>query len=129
MLATGDAAVALDARLVLRTMPGNARASAELGPTVTDFTRLFAPRAVAVAGASSRGGGFGNRALAAYRAFGWDEHLFALHPTATAIDGVPAVAGIAELTEPDRLPAGGGTRRAVARRSCAPLLGTSRSCT
>ena len=113
VLATGDAAVALDARLVLRTMPGNARASAELGPTVTDFTRLFAPRAVAVAGASSRGGGFGNRALAAYRAFGWDEHLFALHPTATAIDGVPAVAGIAELDRAHRLPAGGGTRRAV----------------
>ena len=117
MLATGDAAVALDARLVLRTMPGNARASAELGPTVTDFTRLFAPRAVAVAGASSRGGGFGNRALAAYRAFGWDEHLFALHPTATAIDGVPAVAGIAELTEPvDYLLV------AVHAEQCAPLV-------
>ena len=117
VLATGDAAVALDARLVLRTMPGNARASAELGPTVTDFTRMFAPRAVAVAGASSRGGGFGNRALAAYRAFGWDEHLFALHPTATAIDGVPAVAGIAELTEPvDYLLV------AVHAEQCAPLV-------
>ena len=31
---------------------------------------------------------------------GWDEHLFALHPTATAINDVPAVAGVAELGEP-----------------------------
>jgi len=117
VLATGDAAVALDARLVLRTAPRSARTSAEVGPMATDFARLFAPRAVVVAGASSRGGGFGNRALAAYHAFGWNEHLFALHPTATAIDGVPAVADIAELAEPvDYLLV------AVPAEQCAPLV-------
>ena len=116
VLATGDGAVALDARLVLRR-PDTDRTSAAPRPAVTDFTRLFAPRAVAVAGASSRGGGFGNRALASYRAFGWDEHLFALHPTATAVDGVPAVANLAELGEPvDYLLV------AVAAEQCAPLV-------
>jgi acyl-CoA synthetase (NDP forming) len=102
--------------LVLRR-PDTDRTSAAPRSAVTDFTRLFAPRAVAVAGASSRGGGFGNRALAAYRAFGWDEHLFALHPTATAVDGVPAVANLAELGEPvDYLLV------AVAAEQCAPLV-------
>jgi len=100
VLAMPDTAVALDARLVLRTPPAGARAPNDRAAPATDFSRLFAPRAVAVAGASTRGEGFGNRALAAYRAFGWDEHLFALHPTASEIDGVPAVADLAELDEP-----------------------------
>lgn len=86
--------VALDARLLLSDIPAPVDA-----PPPTDFTRLFAPRGIAVAGASTSRSGFGNRALAAYRAAGWAEHLYALHPEARAVDGVPAVADLADLDD------------------------------
>jgi acyl-CoA synthetase (NDP forming) len=87
--------VALDARLVLREA-----GPAPEAPPPTDFAPLFAPRAVAVAGASTTRSTFGNRALAAYRAAGWSDGLYALHPDATAIDGVPAHTDIATIDEP-----------------------------
>ena len=67
----------------------------------SDFALLVRPRGVMIAGASAtRGAGFGNRALAAYRDMGWTDGLYALHPTASSIDGVPAVASIADIAEP-----------------------------
>jgi acyl-CoA synthetase (NDP forming) len=95
VLVTERGAVALDARLVLREAPRQADAV-----PATDFTRLFAPRAVAVAGASTTRSTFGNRALAAYRAAGWSQGLYALHPEAPEVDGVPAHADLASIDEP-----------------------------
>jgi acyl-CoA synthetase (NDP forming) len=95
MLASERGVVALDARLVLR----EAHPASDLPPP-TDFTRLFAPRAVSVAGASTTRSTFGNRALAAYRAAGWDHGLYALHPEAAEIDGVPAQPAVGEIDEP-----------------------------
>ncbi|MEU8132452.1 acetate--CoA ligase family protein [Streptodolium elevatio] len=66
-------------------------------PGRTDFAPLFAPRTVAVAGASTGKTTFGNRFLAAYRAFGWTDGLYAVHPSAESIDGVPAVASVADI--------------------------------
>ncbi|MDI2127176.1 acetate--CoA ligase family protein [Yinghuangia seranimata] len=87
-----DGAVAVDARLVLRP---SARSDAEAEPT--DFGPLFAPRTVAVAGASTGKTTFGNRFLAAYRAFGRTEGLYAVHRSAREVDGVPAVASVADI--------------------------------
>jgi acyl-CoA synthetase (NDP forming) len=95
LLVTPDGAVALDARLILRDAP----VAPDARPA-SDFTRIFAPRGIAVAGASATRSGFGNRALAAYRAFGWSDNLYALHPEADVIDGVPAVADLAEVEAP-----------------------------
>jgi acyl-CoA synthetase (NDP forming) len=86
VIATSDAAVAVDARLVL----GARHAATEPAAPATDFTALFAPRAIAVAGASTSRETFGNRFLAAYRDAGWADGLFALHTDAREIDGVPA---------------------------------------
>jgi acyl-CoA synthetase (NDP forming) len=96
VLVTPRAAVVLDARLVVRDAP--ARRPEPTAPT-TDFTSLFAPRAIAVAGASTTRTGFGNRALAAYRAAGWHDHLYALHPSAVTVDGVPAYSEVAEIDD------------------------------
>jgi acyl-CoA synthetase (NDP forming) len=87
VVATADGAVAVDARLVL-----GSRQAPEKEPAApaTDFAALFAPRAVAVAGASTSRETFGNRFLAAYRDAGWTDGLFAIHPDAHEIDGVPA---------------------------------------
>jgi acyl-CoA synthetase (NDP forming) len=87
VIASSDAAVAVDARLVLAARD----AAMERAPApATDFTALFAPRAIAVAGASTSRETFGNRFLAAYRDAGWTDSLFAIHPDAREIDGVPA---------------------------------------
>ncbi len=95
VLAGPSGAVALDARLILQTAP-----EAGIARPPTDFAPLFAPGSVAVAGASATKLTFGNRFLAAYRAAGWTEGLYAIHPAAReieAIDGVPAVASVREI--------------------------------
>ncbi len=92
VLAGPSGVVALDARLIL-----GPAAQAMEKPPAADFTRLFAPRSIAVAGASATKVTFGNRFLAAYRAAGWAEGLYALHPSADQIDGVPAVPSVAEI--------------------------------
>lgn len=86
VIATSDAAVAVDARLVIAAHDVALRAAAP----ATDFTALFAPRAIAVAGASTSRETFGNRFLAAYRDAGWTDGVFAVHPDAPEVDGVPA---------------------------------------
>jgi acyl-CoA synthetase (NDP forming) len=86
---------ALDARLVLGSPPLPDPVSAA---PPTDFTRLFAPRSIAIAGASGTKVTFGNRFLEAYRAAGWTDGLYAIHPTAQEIDGVPAVASVTQIS-------------------------------
>jgi acyl-CoA synthetase (NDP forming) len=115
VICTAGGAVAVDARLMLapgaalpgaRTGPAAttpvtgtrpAPAGTRLGAAGTDFTRLFAPRGIAVAGASTRRPGFGNMFLRFYRRAGYRGKLFAIHPQAAEIDGVPAVASLADV--------------------------------
>ncbi|MCD0448503.1 acetate--CoA ligase family protein [Actinocorallia sp. API 0066] len=59
------------------------------------FNALFAPRAVAVVGASTRKPNFGNMFLGFYRK-AFSGPVYAVHPTASAIDGVPCVRSLAE---------------------------------
>jgi acyl-CoA synthetase (NDP forming) len=95
VIAYPDGAVAVDARLILRET-----AEAGADRPLTDFTPLFNPRGVAIAGASATKSTFGNRFLAAYRDYGWTDGLYALHPTATEIDGVPAYPTPADIPGP-----------------------------
>ena len=84
--------MALDARLILQPA-----AESEPEPPATDFRPLFAPRSVAVAGASATKVTFGNRFVAAYLAAGWSQGLYAIHPSAAQIGGIPAVRSVAEI--------------------------------
>lgn len=93
VVVTPNGATALDARLVLAA-EGHTRAP---DPPKTDFARLFAPHSIAVAGASTKGTGFGNRFLAAYRDAGWTDGLFAIHPSAQEIDGVLAYPRVTDV--------------------------------
>lgn len=93
VVATAEGVTALDARLIVEPdAPPYATQSRGI-----DFTALFAPKTIAVAGASTGKSGFGNRFLAAYREAGWNEGLYAMHPSAQDIDGVPAVPSVAEI--------------------------------
>ncbi|WP_415977178.1 acetate--CoA ligase family protein [Rhodococcus sp. 077-4] len=87
IVATPDGVEALDARLVLDP---TLRLGGRNTSAVHDFERLFSPRSIAVAGASTSRSSFGNRFLAAYRQAGWTDRLVAVHPTADEIDGVQA---------------------------------------
>ena len=93
MIAGPNGAVAADARLVL-----HASTPAEPDPPApADFEALYAPRSIAIAGVSTKGQGFGTRALAAYRQMGWSDNLYVLHPSATEVDGFPAYPSLAEV--------------------------------
>ena len=92
LIVTAHGAVAADARLVV------ARTSTTDGqlvqPRPIPLDALLRPGRVAVVGASTSRPGFGNRALAALRAVGRTDDVWAVHPTATEIDGVPAVPSV-----------------------------------
>jgi len=92
VIASPDGAIVADARFVTRDP-----APPVPTPPPLDVDALFAPRSIAVAGVSTSKPGFGNRALAAYRAFGWDAGLSVIHPTATEVDGVPAYASVRDV--------------------------------
>lgn len=62
--------------------------------------RLFAPRGVAVVGASPRPGGVGHRLLANLLRDGYTGTLQAVHPTASEVLGVRAVPAVADLQDP-----------------------------
>lgn len=107
-------AVAADARLVLLAATPAEREA----PPPANFDALFTPRSIAIAGVSTKGQGFGTRALAAYRDMGWTENLFVLHPTATEVGGVPAYHSLADVP-------GGGVDYllvAVPTAACADLI-------
>lgn len=85
--------VAADARLILQE-----EVATPCPPAPLDLQPLFRPKSVAVVGASAtRATAWGNRTLARYRAMGWTENLHAVHPTATEIDGVPAIPSLADI--------------------------------
>jgi acyl-CoA synthetase (NDP forming) len=63
-----------------------------------DFARLFAPRGIAVVGASAKKPNFGNMFLGFYRV-AYRGRLVAVHPTATEIDGVPCVPSLAAAAD------------------------------
>ena len=93
VIASSGGAVAVDARLILDDSPAEVRRTA-------DFTPLFAPRGVAIAGASATKQTFGNRFLDAYRAMGWTDRLAAIHPSASDIGGVPAFPSVGDVPFP-----------------------------
>src|SRR5262245_23878700 len=97
LIASERGAVAADARLALY----EAEPPAVPARPSADFARLFEPRSVAIVGASAaQKSGFGNLFLRNYRAYGFPGALFAIHPSAQAIEGVPARPSLAETPEP-----------------------------
>jgi acyl-CoA synthetase (NDP forming) len=105
-------AVCADARLILHGTP---RAERE-APPATDFARLFEPRGVAVAGASTTKSSFGNWMLEAMRDMG-RTNLVAIHPSASEIEGVAAYPSLDAVPhEIDYVMA------TVPARSCAELI-------
>ncbi len=69
--------------------------------TVIDkFMPLFAPRTVAVVGASTKGTALPNIFIRRIREFGFTGDIYPIHPTATEIDGLPAYKSLADTPMP-----------------------------
>lgn len=107
---------AVDARMLLERAPVE-RSS---GP-VAALDSLLAPRAIAVAGASTKGTAQANQYIRNLRAYGYDGALYAIHPSATEVDGVPAFADFQALPEPVDY-----AYVSVAAQRCPALLATAK---
>src|SRR5665647_2919459 len=69
--------------------------------TVIDkFMPLFAPRTVAVVGASTKGTALPNVFIRRIREFGFAGEIYPIHPTAAIIDGIPAYPSLAATPQP-----------------------------
>ncbi len=64
------------------------------------FAPLFAPRSVAVLGASPSGSGLGNAFIRRLRAYGYDGTIYPVHPTAVEVEGLPAYPSLGETPDP-----------------------------
>lgn len=64
-----------------------------------EFMPLFAPQAVAVVGASTRGTALPNIFIRRIREFGYEGAIFPIHPTAEEIDGLPAYKSLADTPQ------------------------------
>ena len=67
------------------------------------LSRLFAPRSVAVIGASTRAGSLGHAVFANLRAGGFSGDLFAVNPKYDVIDGLPCHRNLAALPQAPEL--------------------------
>ena len=95
LIVRADGLTAVDARVVL----GDPAPRAEAQPA-PDFSPLFWPRTVAVAGASSTGNTVGNRYIRLLRDAGFAGAIFPIHPKAGEIEGLTAYPDIASVPEP-----------------------------
>ena len=64
------------------------------------FMPLFAPKSVAVVGASTKGMALPNIFIRRIREFGYEGAIYPIHPSATEIDGLPAYKGLGETPQP-----------------------------
>jgi acyl-CoA synthetase (NDP forming) len=68
--------------------------------SATDFRALFAPRTVAIVGASASKATLGNTFMRRIREFGFAGVIYPIHPDASHIDGVPAWPSLAHTPQP-----------------------------
>ena len=101
LIVSDTAAIAVDARIVMSGLagPSNPPCSPRVSSTrePVDFTRLFEPRTIAVAGVSTTGQGVGNRFIENLDALGFSGEIYPMHPSATSIGGRTAYRRFAEM--------------------------------
>lgn len=101
LIVSPEGAVAADARVVLREATAAPVAHEETGNVEELFRPLFAPRNIAVIGASATRRTRSNTVMDQILRFGFDRSkLYPIHPTATEIDGLPAYASLQDTPEP-----------------------------
>ena len=64
------------------------------------FAPLFSPRTIAVVGASAKGNALANIFIRRIRDFGFPGAIYPIHPSADAIEGIPAYASLVDTPQP-----------------------------
>ena len=104
LIVSATGAVAVDARFVLSADAGQAGGSGpdrvETDDPVARFERLFAPRTVAVVGASSTSVTMANTFIGRLQRFGFEGPIYPIHPSAQIVEGLAAYPSLAETPEP-----------------------------
>ena len=85
LIARSDGLTAVDARIVL-----NKPQAYSATTRAQDYSRLFRPKSIAVAGASASGTTAGNRFIRLLKQTGYDGAIYPIHPKAHEIEGLTA---------------------------------------
>lgn len=100
--------------------PGAGSIAAEPRPIQTDLTRLFAPRSVALVGATDHPTNFGGRVFRAMLKFGYPGKVYPVNPRLKEIYGLTCYPGIRDVPDvPERLTRMSGSQRRVPMSSAA----------
>jgi acyl-CoA synthetase (NDP forming) len=108
VIVSADAAVVVDARVILAppadatggAPSGAADAAAGAAPAQVAFTRLFAPKTVAVLGASATDTSIANTFIRRMKKFGYAGTIWPIHPSAPEVEGLPAFRSLADTPGP-----------------------------
>lgn len=116
-----DAAIAVDAAIVLKTAetpkdkPEDKREAKTSDAVTARFEALFAPKTIAVVGASSTSSIIANTFIRRMKAYGYAGEIYPIHPKAEEIEGLKAYRSLGETPKPvdyayiatraDRIPA------------------------
>ena len=126
LIVSETAALAVDARFVLTDRAANDEVTndglaKDPQTIIAEFMPLFAPKTVAVIGASAKGAALPNIFIRRIREFGFEGAIYPIHPTAAEIDGLPAYKSLADTPEPVDY-----AYIAIAAAQIAPLLAAAR---
>ena len=104
VIATGDGAVAVDARFILTETNAQSQDIAakpydELSP-IDRFTPLFSPKTIAVLGASTSSTTIANTFLQRMKDFGYAGTIYPIHPKAGEVEGLRCYPSLAAAPEP-----------------------------
>lgn len=99
VIVSGTGAVAVDARFVVSRADDPAQAHRPAPAAGTDFAPLFAPRTIAVLGASTKKPNVANLFVKNLVGGGYSGRIVPIHPTAETIEGIPAVASLGAVDE------------------------------
>jgi len=90
-----------DVRVILAPAGKTVSAAAPAdGDVLARFERLFAPRTVAVVGASASSKVIANNFITRLRDFGYEGEIYPIHPSAETIEGLPCHRSLATTPQP-----------------------------
>ena len=105
VIVSADAAVVVDARVILApaaTAEDRASAAGAVSAAAADvdYGRLFAPKTIAVLGASATDTSIANTFIRRMKKFGYAGSIWPIHPSAPEVEGLPAFRSLADTPGP-----------------------------
>jgi acyl-CoA synthetase (NDP forming) len=102
LIVSANGAVAVDARVILTPDNGATASPATAAPDDPEsyFAPLFAPKTIAVVGASSSSVNIANTFIERQAEYGFPGAIYPIHPSAETISGLPAYPSLGDTPEP-----------------------------